>query len=264
MGMGAARGYGGHRGLRQGGFTLLEILVVVAIIAMLALVVLVVPTWSSDSRRLDDTAGKLSDTLTALNEDSLFSGKLLALRLTSSGWTPLQFDVKQRRFEPAEGEDLKPFTLPPGLTLSWVSDQPDEQIGSGDPQQTVTLKQAARSLVAQDPFGGDSLSSGDGGDSGNDSGGNGKQPLPQVYFFPSGETSAMTFTLSVDDKADQVAKRHLSALGAVTDPVHDKKKKKLTAGDLRQQQQNSGDSLFNSGDSNGSSSGGFMQGGGSP
>lgn len=228
MGIGAARGYGGHRGHRQGGFTLLEILVVVAIIAMLALVVLVVPTWSDDSRRLDDTAGKLSDTLIALNEDSLFSGKLLALRLTHSGWTPLQFDVARRRFVPAGDDSLQPFTLPPGLRLNWTSNQPEEQMGSGDQSVTPTLKQAAKSLIAQDPFGGQ----GDGGGStGSDNGGP-SQSLPQVYFFPSGETSPMTFTLRVEDNADQVVKRRLSALGTVTDPARDKKNTKHTGGDL--------------------------------
>ncbi|HAS29003.1 MAG TPA: type II secretion system protein GspH, partial [Alcanivorax sp.] len=61
---------------------MLEILVVVGLVAMLSLAVLVVPVWVDDQRQLDSESASLADTLTMLNEQSLFSGRLMALRVT--------------------------------------------------------------------------------------------------------------------------------------------------------------------------------------
>lgn len=226
MTLGAARVTARQRGRRQNGFTLLEILVVVSLIAMISLAVLVVPVWTDDSRELDREAGRLSDTLTMLSEDSLFSGKLMALRVTDSGWAPLQYDVASSRFVPAEGEGLQAQSLPDSLEMSWQSDQL-----AGQDQQTPTLQQAAQHLVAQDPFGdnGQGLLSKDNhsgsGAANKKGGGDGSQPLPQAYFFPSGESTPMTFTVRSRNNLDLQAKRQLTALGQVRDPVHDKKEK---------------------------------------
>lgn len=226
------------RNVHQRGFTLLEILIAVGLVALLSLAVLTVPVWTNDSRELDTQTGRLSDTLTMLSEQSLFSGKLLALRLTDNGWTPLQYKVGERQFVPADGEGLKAQSLPAGLELSWQIDQlPQED------EQTITLAQAAKQMIAQDPFSDHGLlgsrSLGSGKQSGakqsgakrNDNGAS--EPLPQIYFFPSGESTPVTFTLRSRDDPDLQEKRQLTALGRVRDPVHDKVEKAHTVSDLK-------------------------------
>ena len=221
------------RNVHQRGFTLLEILVAVGLVALLSLAVLTVPVWTNASRELDTQTGRLSDALTMLSEQSLFSGKLLALRLTDSGWTPLQYKVGERRFVPADGEGLKAQSLPAGLELSWQIDQlPQED------EQTVTLAQAAKRMVAQDPFSDHGLlgsrSLGSDQQSGAKRSDNGaSKPLPQIYFFPSGESTPVTFTLRSRDDPDLQEKRQLTALGRVRDPVHDEVEKAHTVSDLK-------------------------------
>ncbi|MEP5461208.1 MAG: type II secretion system protein, partial [Marinobacter alexandrii] len=139
------------RGRRQSGFTLLEILVVVGLVAMLSLAVLVVPVWVDDQRQLDSESASLADTLTMLNEQSLFSGRLMALRVTERGWTPLTYDVGERAFVPAQGNGLQANRLPESLELTWqYDDLPDD-----DDEERMSLQDAAKQLVTDDPFGGD-------------------------------------------------------------------------------------------------------------
>lgn len=226
--MGVRRGIPG--GLRQGGFTLLEILVVVGLIAMLSLAVLVVPVWMDDERQLDGEVAKLSDTLTLLNEQSLFGGRLMALRLTERGWTPLVYDVGERQFVPAQGNGLQARRLPAGLELAWqLDDLPSDE------EERMGLDQVAERLVSDSPFGG-----------GDEQGQGGlldeeraraeerdeqDEILPQVFFFPSGETTPITFTLRSSDDIDLETRRRLSALGKVRDPDNEEAEEALTAPD---------------------------------
>ena len=232
----AARPWSGQRpGHRQRGFTLLEILVVVGLVAMLSLAVLVVPVWVDDSRQLDGEVAQLSDTLTMLSEESLFSGKLMALRLTDTGWTPLVYDVIERRFVPVQSNGLQARSLPESLELSWQLDELES-----DNEDTVTLGQMAEKLVGNDPFG---------------RGGRGlfddapketreqrrerekreeqNKILPQVFFFPSGETTGITFTVRSRNDIDLEARRQLTTLGKVRDPDHDEEERELTAPDQK-------------------------------
>jgi len=87
------------RPVDQAGFTLLEIMVVVMLMGLLTAVLVSQGNWTSDDRQLEEEAARLEDTLALLNERSLFSGQLLALRLQTTGWTPL-----------AEGPSAAAFT----------------------------------------------------------------------------------------------------------------------------------------------------------
>lgn len=69
------------RPVGQAGFTLLEIMVVVMLMGLLTAVLVSQGNWTSDDRQLEEEAARLEDTLALLNERSLFSGQLLALRL---------------------------------------------------------------------------------------------------------------------------------------------------------------------------------------
>jgi|TARA_R100001143_G_scaffold45911_1_gene41122 general secretion pathway protein H len=219
------------RGHRQSGFTLLEILVVVGLVAMLSLAVLVVPVWVDDQRQLDSESASLADTLTMLNEQSLFSGRLMALRVTEQGWTPLSYDVGERAFVPAQGNGLQANRLPESLELTWqYDDLPDN-----DQEERVSLQDAAKQLVTDDPFGGDDQ--GLPGDDRDDRGGerddeeDDDESLPQVFFFPSGETTPITFTVRSRQDLDLEARRQMSALGKVRDPDQDEQEEALTAPD---------------------------------
>ncbi|GAA5118732.1 prepilin-type N-terminal cleavage/methylation domain-containing protein [Alloalcanivorax gelatiniphagus] len=216
-------------GRRQQGFTLLEILVVVGLIAMLSLAVLVVPVWMDDERQLDGEVARLSDTLTLLNEQSLFGGRLMALRLTDQGWTPLVYDVGERRFVPAQGNGLQARRLPEALELTWQFDELPT-----DDEEQLGLDQVAERLVTDSPFGDDRglLSEereradrdGEGKDDQDDQ----EDSLPQVFFFPSGETTPVTFTIRSRNDIDLEVDRALTALGRVRDPEQEPDEK-LTA-----------------------------------
>lgn len=221
------------RGRRQSGFTLLEILVVVGLVAMLSLAVLVVPVWVDDQRQLDSETASLADTLTMLNEQSLFSGRLMALRVTERGWTPLTYDVGERAFVPAQGNGLQANRLPESLELTWqYDDLPDD-----DQEERVSLQDAAKQLVSEDPFGGDDQGLlGDDRDRDQREGGrddeeDDEEPLPQVFFFPSGETTPITFTVRSRQDLDLQARRQMTALGKVRDPDRDEEQEALTAPD---------------------------------
>ncbi len=73
---------------RQGGFTLREILVVAVPVALLSLPAPRVPVWVDDPRQLDSQSASLADPPTTRNEQTLFSGRYIALRVT---------DTRQRR-----------------------------------------------------------------------------------------------------------------------------------------------------------------------
>lgn len=221
------------RGRRQSGFTLLEILVVVGLVAMLSLAVLVVPVWVDDQRQLDSESASLADTLTMLNEQSLFSGRLMALRVTERGWTPLTYDVGERAFVPAQGNGLQANRLPESLELTWqYDDLPDDEN-----EERVSLQDAAEQLVSDDPFGGDEQGLlGDDRDRDEREDGRGdeeedEEPLPQVFFFPSGETTPITFTVRSRQDLDLEARRRMTALGKVRDPDRDEEEEALTAPD---------------------------------
>ena len=221
------------RAHRQSGFTLLEILVVVGLVAMLSLAVLVVPVWVDDQRQLDSETASLADTLTMLNEQSLFSGRLMALRVTERGWTPLTYDVGERAFVPAQGNGLQANRLPESLELTWqYDDLPDD-----DQEERVSLQDAAKQLVSEDPFGGDDQGLlGDDRDRDQREGGrddeeDDEEPLPQVFFFPSGETTPITFTVRSRQDLDLQARRQMTALGNVRDPDRDEEEEALTAPD---------------------------------
>ncbi|MZR61740.1 prepilin-type N-terminal cleavage/methylation domain-containing protein [Alcanivorax sp. DP30] len=201
---------------RQTGFTLLEILVVVMLVGLLTAVIAGQGNWTLSEDGLDEESARLYDTLELLNERSLFSGQLLALRLSPDGWTPLAYDRDERDFLPIDDSSLKPRTLAPNLSVEWQVDAlEDEQ---------VTLSDMAESLIKDDlmatPEGlSEQAEIEEGSEQRTESSDSNKEKtLPQIFFFPSGEVTPVTVSLLSGDELDSFRRWQVSALGQVTDP----------------------------------------------
>jgi len=196
------------RPVGQAGFTLLEIMVVVMLMGLLTAVLVSQGNWTSDDRQLEEEAARLEDTLALLNERSLFSGQLLALRLETTGWTPLSYDRIEGEFLPVEDTALKAHRLPPSLELVWeLDDLGDEQ---------ASLSEVAEELVKDDVMSGAGKALLD--DEESDESEQDEDDFPQVFFFPSGEVSPLTLTLRAYDDVEAVQRLRVSALGRFSDP----------------------------------------------
>jgi general secretion pathway protein H len=203
----------------QSGFTLLEIMVVVGLIALLSAVVVSQGNWTSDDRQLEQESARLKDTLALLNERSLFSGQLLALRLRHDGWEPLAYDIAAADFLPIEDTALKPRQIPPALELVWQLDELADE-------EQASLSQVAETLVKKDTsldLGEDTVGEGDEEearqqDSNRESDEEDEKAFPQIFFFPSGEVSPVTLAMQSQDDLEQVQRWQISALGQIKDP----------------------------------------------
>ena len=206
-------------GTLQSGFTLLEIMVVVGLIALLSAVVVSQGNWTSDDRQLEQESARLKDTLALLNERSLFSGQLLALRLRHDGWEPLAYDIAAADFLPIEDTALKPRQIPPALELVWQLDELADE-------EQASLSQVAETLVKKDTsldLGEDTVGEGDEEearqqDSNRESDEEDEKAFPQIFFFPSGEVSPVTLAMQSQDDLEQMQRWQISALGQIKDP----------------------------------------------
>ena len=206
-------------GTLQSGFTLLEIMVVVGLIALLSAVVVSQGNWTSDDRQLEQESARLKDTLALLNERSLFSGQLLALRLRHDGWEPLAYDIAAADFLPIEDTALKPRQIPPALELVWQLDELADE-------EQASLSQVAETLVKKDTsldLGEDTVGEGDEEEarqqeSNRESDEEDEKAFPQIFFFPSGEVSPVTLAMQSQDDLEQMQRWQISALGQIKDP----------------------------------------------
>ena len=196
------------RPVGQAGFTLLEIMVVVMLMGLLTAVLVSQGNWTSDDRQLEEEAARLEDTLALLNERSLFSGQLLALRLETTGWTPLAYDRIEGDFLPVDDTALKAHRLPPSLELVWELDDLGEDQAS--------LSEVAETLVQDDVMAGSGKALLD--DEESDGSDQDEAVFPQVFFFPSGEVSPLTVTLRAYDDVEAEQRLRVSALGQFSDP----------------------------------------------
>ncbi len=196
------------RPVDQAGFTLLEIMVVVMLMGLLTAVLVSQGNWTSDDRQLEEEAARLEDTLALLNERSRFSGQLLALRLQTTGWTPLAYDRIEGDFLPVDDTALKAHRLPPSLELVWELDDLGED--------QARLSDVAETLVQDDVMAGtgEGLLDGEEGDESDQD----DEVFPQVFFFPSGEVSPLTVTLRAYDDVEAEQRLRVSALGQFSDP----------------------------------------------
>lgn len=182
-----------------GGFSLLEIMVVAALIALLAAIAM--PALMRDrGGGPGEQAERLSGVLEQLNEQSLFLGQLLAARLEEDGVQPLRFDHEESEFVAMEGAgELGPLELPADMRLEWRLEETGDREG-------VDLRDAVSNRMMGDE---DEDNSGDGGED---------EP-PQVFFFPSGEVTPVTFWLRRRGAEGDGLRLELNSVGRVERPA---------------------------------------------
>lgn len=181
--------------LRSHGFTLLEILVVVGLIALITAIAAPLVIGGDQHRKLDRGAGEVVEMLDAMGEQSLFLGEFLAVRLHHDRLEPMRFDPVEQRFEPfAPGTPGAPSTvyLDDDLELDWELESPEQ-----------TDRRGEEALDPGEVLEDRGLMNGDEDDNG----------APQLFFFPSGESSAARLTLERRDLEGSWRRIRLASLG---------------------------------------------------
>lgn len=183
------------RHFRASGFTLLEVLVVVTLLALFASMILPMMSRNPSGEDLDFQAQRLRNTVQILSENSLFRGQLLALRVSAHEYQPLGYDVDERKFvDILSDEALVAYDLPEQYLLEWqLADDPS----AGE----KTLAYVAEVLTTEDA-------------SADVKSGQDKLQPPQMYFFPSGESTPITLRLR-DSEENRELRLVLDAAGRV-------------------------------------------------
>lgn len=201
------------------GFSLLEIMVVAALIGVLAAFAVPMVISGGGGSQLKRQADQVSALLEQLNEQSLFVGELLAARLEEDRVVPLRYSHQESGFVPTQGRSggLSELELAEGIRLEWELEQSDRRgpdlrdalgkrlTGEEDEQGRSRLESRAdESGKTPDASGADSSDS--------------DQPLPQVFFFPSGEVTPVTLWLRGPDTRDGGIQLELNTVGRVARP----------------------------------------------
>lgn len=183
---------------QQQGFTLVEVLLVVTLFALMA--AFLVPNLSvTEQSKTDTFAARLQVLLGEMSEYSVYSGELMALRITDAQLVPLRFGSYEEGFEPytADHGSIKPLSIPEHVGLGWQSDEVQAQ-NMADPEALQQWQDSDATLVQSKEFGR-------------------KEVAPEVFFYPSGEASAGTFSIYADEFNTQASHRlTLNLLGRVS------------------------------------------------
>lgn len=150
---------------------------VMTLMAAISTLLMVGALRAGNNSVLRDQASQLADVLTLMNERSLFRGDLLALRLTAESWEPLRYNPDSGEFEALE-RPLALQQLDPSLQLEWQFEQQNNR-------EQPSVADAAEQLFS---------------DQDED-----KQPRPQMFFFPSGEVTALQLRVREPDSGAEQA-----------------------------------------------------------
>lgn len=161
----------------QQGFTLLEVLVVVTLLALFASLTLPMMGRDAGAKNVTQHSKRLHDTLRLLAENSMFRGQVLALRVDDTEYQPLFFDIQTQEFLPFDDNPLlAAYKLPEDYLLEW-------QLGETDEGYEKDLLSAVQSMT---------ISVDD------------ENELPQLFFFPSGETTPIKLIMRDSESAEEV------------------------------------------------------------
>lgn len=162
------------------GFTLVEVLLVVTLFALMA--AFLVPNLSvSEQSKTDTFATHVEILLGEMAEYSVYSGELLALRITDTQLIPLRFASYEEGFQPYSADigSIKPLGLPAQLGLRWEDEDMDAS-QQADPDALAQWQESDATRTSSKEFGR-------------------KEVAPDIFFYPSGETSAGTLIFYSDD-----------------------------------------------------------------
>jgi|SRR5690625_865539 len=177
------------------GFTLVEVLLVVTLFALMA--AFLVPNLSvSEQSKTDTFATHVEILFGEMSEYSVYSGELLALRITDTQLIPLRFASYEDGFQPysADTGSIKPLALPAQLSVRWEDEDIDAS-QQADPDALTRWQESDDTITSSKEFGR-------------------KEVVPEVFFYPSGEASAGTLILYSDDVNTSVShKITLNPLG---------------------------------------------------
>lgn len=182
------------RGALAGGFSLLEILVVVALIGSLAAMIAPSLIRDNSARDREEAAESIARLLTLASDYAMFRGQLMAVRLTSDTLEPLLFDIEEYKFEAPQEAAFAPLELGDGLLLEWTL---DEQTDAAEPALASAIETLQKSEITE--FGEQ------------------QDAPPQIYLFPSGETTPVTLRLIHDELSGESLVR-LDTIGRATLP----------------------------------------------
>lgn len=162
--------------LRHRGFTLVEVLLVVTLFALMA--AFLVPNISvSEQSKTEAFAAHVEVLFGEMSEYSVYSGELLALRITDTHLTPLRFGSYEEGFMPytADTGSIKPLSIPASVSLRW-EDQEQDSSHQADPEALTRWQESDATITHSKEFGR-------------------KEVAPDIFFYPSGEASAGALVL---------------------------------------------------------------------
>ena len=183
------------------GFTLLEVLVVVTLLALFASLVLPMVSQRDSVDGVEHASERLASSLSLLSENSVFRGHVLAMSLRPDGYTPMQYDIASNTFVTlVDDKSFDRVDFDQNLIFEW---QLDER-ADGD----VSLEEAMEGVVSAQSNAPTQSSQDDDQE---------ELPLPQLFFFPSGESTPVLLVLRDTDTGEE-RKLQLDIVGRVSDP----------------------------------------------
>lgn len=114
------RGSSAHRIKRgEGGFTLMELMVVMTIIAIVTGAVVLTINWDAKERRLESFAGKLAAQIREVGEQAVIKGALYGLEFNTQNYRFMRY---RRRGDSWRIEEVSSVSIPPDITIIFESD----------------------------------------------------------------------------------------------------------------------------------------------
>lgn len=107
----------------QGGFTLLEVLLVVVLVGIISSIAMLGLSAGGDERRLRNESDRLSTLLLQVASEAVMQNQEYGLRLTDTGYLFLCLDEVKQRWQACAGDaSLKEHTMPEGMEVHLLRD----------------------------------------------------------------------------------------------------------------------------------------------
>lgn len=178
------------------GFTLLEVLMVVLLVGIMSSVVVLSLGTAGAQRELPEEGARLAALMEEAAGEAVMQNQEYGLRLTGSGYAFLCLNEAKQRWAPCAEEAFRERELAGGLELRLVSQGGIKALPVLDLKGDVAASTAARQRDEEEGA---------------------AAPLtPDLYFLSSGETSAATLELRVEESPEQRSEIRIDEVGRVT------------------------------------------------